>query len=408
MTSGQPRLWVVTYWLMIAMVFTLPWEGEVDIPGFGQVSRFVGILVGLSWLALVIQTRRMREPHTLHIFGLLFVIWNAFSSMWTVDGPVTEGTTLTYAQLVVLTLLLWDMSRTLADVRRSLLAYLAGCYVSIGSLLLGYATEGQASEMHGRVTISGFHPNDIGLVLALAVPVAGYFLDQPGTGPYRRLRLVAAGMYLPVASFAVLITGSRAGLGAMLPGVLYLGYLLARRRPAVAAGGVVGLVGLTLILLPLVPPRVVLRLEGTGAAVDGGDLNERTEIWNEAVRIFRDHPLTGIGGGAFKSAAVAVNKNGHNFVLALLAEVGIIGFGLFAALLVIAVLALRRQDRLLAGMWAAFFAAWLFAGLLHNWEERKQTWFMLAMMVATGALERSRGGAAGTQLPDATADTEVT
>lgn len=408
MTARQPKLRDATYWLMIAMVFTLPWEGEVEIPGVGQVSRFVGILVGVSWVALVLQTRRMREPHALHIFGLLFVIWNAFSSMWTVDGPVTEGATLTYAQLVVLTLVLWDMSRTLAEVRHSLLAYLAGCYVTIGSLLLGYAAEGQASEVHGRVTVSGFHPNDVGMILALGVPVAGYVLDQPGTGPFRSLRLVAAALYLPVSGFAVLITGSRAGLGAMLPGVLYLGYLLARRRPAIAAGSVVGLIGITLLLLPLVPPRVVLRLEGTGAAVDGGDLNERTEIWGEAVRLIHEHPLTGIGGGAFKAAAVAVNKNGHNFVLALLAEVGIIGFGLFAALLVTAVLALRRQDRLLGGMWAAFFSAWLFAGLLHNWEDRKQTWFMLALMVASGALERGREPDTGAALPEPTAEIEVT
>ena len=128
------------------------------------------------------------------------------------------------------------------------------------------------------------------------------------------------------------------------------------------------------------------RLEGTGASISSGDLNERGTVWAEAARIIHEHPLLGIGAGAFREAAVGANKVGHNFVLSLLAEVGIVGFGLFMAVLVTALLPIRRLDPLLRRMWLALFSAWLLAALLHNWEYRKQTWLFIGLVAACGAL----------------------
>ncbi|HET6624798.1 MAG TPA: O-antigen ligase family protein [Nocardioidaceae bacterium] len=380
------------YRLMIIMVFTLPWENVVDLPGVGRVSKVVGLLVALVWVIAVVKSGRVREPRAVHVLALFFVLWNACSLMWTVDGPATQERVFTYVQLLGLMLVVWDTVTTLAAVRQALVAYVAGCYVTSAALLISYAAEGAGAEVHGRVTVGSFHPNDVGMVLALGVPIVGYLIAAPGVGRWRRLGLVASAAYIPIAGFAILVTGSRAALGAMVPGGLYLGYQLARRRPAVAVGSLVALVVLTVLALPLVPAKVLSRLEGTEAAVEAGDLNERREVWGEALRIIHADPVIGIGGGAFRAAAVGVNKVGHNFVLALLAEVGVIGFGLFLAMLVVALLSVRRMTPLLRGMWLAMFSAWLFAALLHNWEYRKQTWLIIALVVACGALGREDEG----------------
>jgi O-antigen ligase len=177
----------------------------------------------------------------------------------------------------------------------------------------------------------------------------------------------------------------------MIPGLAYLFYLLTRRHKAVSVGTLVGLAAVGVLAIPFVPARVLLRLEGTDAAVRSGNLNERETIWSEAIRLIREHPIQGSGGGAFRAAAVGANKAPHDLALGLLAEVGVIGFGLFAAMLVTALWSLRRVDPLLRGMWAAVFTAWLGAALLHNWEARKQTWMLIALVVACGALDSARG-----------------
>jgi O-antigen ligase len=208
---------------------------------------------------------------------------------------------------------------------------------------------------------------------------------------WRRLWSLACAAYVPLAAFAVLVTGSRAALAAMVPGLAYLFYLLTRRHKGVSVGTLVGLAAIGVLSIPFVPAQVLLRLEGTDAAIRAGNLNERETIWSEAFRLIREHPIQGSGGGAFRAAAVGANKAPHDLALGLLAEVGVIGFGLFAAMLVTALLSLRRVEPLLRGMWVAVFTAWLGAALLHNWEARKQTWMLIGLVVACGALDSARG-----------------
>jgi hypothetical protein len=70
-------------------------------------------------------------------------------------------------------------------------------------------------------------------------------------------------------------------------------------------------------------------------------------------------------------------------VLSLLAELGVSGFGLFAAILVTAaVLALRQRGA--AAMWLTLLVVWFLNAITHNYEDKKVTW-MLFMLIAIGA-----------------------
>jgi O-antigen ligase len=371
---------------MLVTAFTLPLENQLDLPGLGRMSKLAGMLCALVWAISVLSTGRLRRPRAVHILALLYVLWTACSLMWTVDGPATEERVFTYVQLLGLMLVVWDTVTTLDRVRQSLIATLAGCYVALVSVLVKFFTLGSASQVHGRVTVGDFHPNDLGLILALGVPIAAYLVEVPGEDRWRLLRRLLAAAYLPLSGFAILLTGSRAGLAALIPGFVYLGYLLTRRHPALAVGALVSLAAVAVLIVPFASPQVAARIAGTETSVQSGDLNERGAIWAEAIRLFEAHPIVGVGSGAFPTAAVGVNKVGHNLVLALLAEVGIIGFGLFAAMGIAALVWLRRSPPVLRGMWAAIFVAWSFAAMLHNWEYRKQTWFFIGLMVACGAL----------------------
>ena len=381
------------YLLMLAMIFTLPWENVLSLPGLGRISKLMGLLAAATWVASVLISGRFREPKLTHFLALLFVVWNGFSLLWTVDGSATQGRVITYAQLLGLMLVIWDTVDTMPSVRATLMTYLAGSYVTVLALLVGYVVRGAASERYGRVTLGSFHPNDVGMILAVSVPVAAYLMWVPPKHErhWRRLWAVGCGAYVPLAAVAVLVTGSRAALVSMIPGLAYLFYLLTRRHKAVSIGTLVGLAAMGVLAIPFVPARVLLRLEGTDAALRSGNLNERETIWSEAIRLIREHPIQGSGGGAFRAAAVGANKAPHDLALGLLAEVGVIGFGLFAAMLVTALWSLRRVEPLLRGMWIAVFTAWLGAALLHNWEARKQTWMLIALVVACGALDSARG-----------------
>ena len=257
------------YLLMLAMVFTLPWENVLSLPGLGRISKLIGLVAAATWVASVLISGRFREPRLTHFLALLFVVWNAFSLLWTVDGGATQGRVITYAQLFGLMLVIWDTVDTMPRVRATLTTYLAGSYVTVLALLVGYVVRGAASERYGRVTLGSFHPNDVGMILAVSVPVAAYLMWVPPNRErrWRRLWAVGCAAYVPLAAVAVLVTGSRAALVSMIPGLAYLFYLLTRRHKAVSIGTLVGLAAVGVLAIPFVPARVLLRLEGTDAAL---------------------------------------------------------------------------------------------------------------------------------------------
>ncbi|HSE08341.1 MAG TPA: O-antigen ligase family protein [Nocardioidaceae bacterium] len=376
--------------LMILMTITLPWENVVNFPGAGKVSKVIGLIVGVAWLVSVLMSGKVRQPRAAHVFAILFVLWNACSMAWTVDGPATQTRVLTYMQLLGFMLVVWDTVTTAARARQVLLAYVIGCYLTVTFLLISSAQPTGGTQMYGRATLDGFHPNDLAAILAFGAPIAVYLIFAPGTDRWHLARLIGGCLYIPLAGFAVLLTGSRSGLAALLPAIVFLVYQIARRHPGMAIGSLGALVALAALAFPLAPPRVRLRLEGTAENLQAGNLNSRETVWAEAFRLIQDHPVLGVGAGAFREAAVGANKVGHNFALSLLAEVGVVGFGLFMAMLIAALLPIRHLSPLLRGMWVALFTAWLFSAVLHNWEYRKQTWLFIALVIAYGALSDRR------------------
>lgn len=391
------RLRAATLWLVVLATASLPMETSYEVPRLGSLTRIFSVLAAVTWAALAFRTGRVRRPHPVHTAMLLFVLWDATSMLWTYDGPGTEERTLTYAQLMVFSLVVWEVVTTLRTLRLVLQASLAGCVVSAVLIIGGFLLDPSGVELHGRVTVAGFNPNDAGLILALALPVALYLLSHPsGAGAPRAIEKAVTIGFLPFGTFAVLLTGSRAALAAVVPAAWYGGWLLWQRRPALALGSAAGAVVLTLAALPLLPTAAFDRLNATGADLLQGNLNERQDVWGEAFRLIREHPLLGVGSGAFRTAAVGVNKVGHNIVLGLLAEVGPLGLALFVAILVITVRALGTAPRQLRALMYTQGVGWLFAAMLHNWEYRKMTWLMLTLMVAAGRLGMRRAPAAVT------------
>ena len=372
---------ILTFRLVLLLTASLPLESVYAVPGSGSVTKLLGILAAGAWASTVLTAGRMRMPHALHVVALLFVLWNACSLLWTVDGPATQTRVLTYAQLWVLLLVIWETVTTATAVRQVLLANVIGCYVAAATMVMSYVTQGSGSEVHGRVTLGNFNPNDAGVILALALPMACYLLASRWPGRWRGPVVVIAATYLPLGAFAALGTGSRAALVAFVPAVWYAARLLRRSRPRLALATFAGLGVLAVAAVPLLPTRALDRLGNTG-------LNERGDVWAEAIRIIHDHPVGGAGAGAFRTAATGVNKVGHNFVLALLAEIGVVGLVLFVVMMVVALRALRPAPRPLRELWYTVFAAWICAALLHNWEYRKLTWLMFGLMTASGALAR--------------------
>ena len=371
---------------LLVLIFTMPWENMFEVGSAVRISKLAGAGAALVWFVAVVVTGTVRRPRPMHIAVLSFATWNLLSLLWSQDPTTTFDQALTFVQLALLVFVLYDTLRTLGDLRAAMQAYVLGSWVTVIGLFAKYLSGG--AEEAVRFTTGTFEVNALGFVVGLAIPFAWYLAAGQRQQARPSIWTMPNLVYIPVAVVAVLLTGSRSALVSLLPGVAYVILWLFRlgvsRR--VLAVIVLGSMGLFLSSQPLVPQRTLDRLATTGAAVTASSFGGRANTWEVAFQTFEDHPLIGVGSGAFRTPGV--EKAAHNVALRFLAEIGLIGFLLFLTVLVLTTLDIRGQPRMLAGLWISLMTMWAIGASVHNFEDRKQTWFVFALIAVGAGLRR--------------------
>ena len=214
------------------------------------------------------------------------------------------------------------------------------------------------ADVHLAATALIGNPNDVGGYLALCTVVllmAGAFL-------HGRLRWLAIGGGVG-ALIGVFISQTRTAVLALAATAVFL----ALRRSWKAALAIAGALLLALLLATQVNLPVLTRLAHLPAYVAEGHwdvvFSNRLPAFAVAAAMFVDHPLLGVGPGAYKyfyfpyrvrltetypaeiMRGVGVNfAETHNDHLQLLAETGVPGYALFVAACVVVALRTRRID----------------------------------------------------------------
>lgn len=171
-----------------------------------------------------------------------------------------------------------------------------------------------------------------------------------------RARRGTATMGALQAIFSVILLGGvvmSRSRGAIVAGALGLagfgvcmcfgGWLWPRRRSVAIAALAVVVLGAGLVIGYGVTHG---RLPGPNA------LLVRWQYWQSTAAMIADHPLLGVGAGNFSNfyphykipAAPETVQDPHNFVLAILAQYGLIGFAAFAALFILPLIKLLGRD----------------------------------------------------------------
>lgn len=379
----------IAYWLSLGLVFAIPFQNVVDLPGLGTIARGIGLLVMAFWVLTVAASGTIRRPTAFHGAALLFVLWFLLSSLWSIDVGRTLERSETYLQLLALTYIVWDLYTTPPRIRGCFQAYVLGCWVAIYSLLGNY--QAGITEVSKRYSATGFNSNTLAMGLALGLPLAWYLVLTPaGRGLGTRLLRLVNLAYLPLALYAILLTASRAGFFGALPLLGLMALSLPRFRLQGAALAVVLALAAAGVVYSAAPRTSIERLAGTGEEMRSGDWNQRAAIWRESLRSVALHPIAGAGGGTHKSVAIETRKSAHNFALALLVEVGTVGFLLFLAALGAAALEIRVLSRWDRWFWLTMFGIWLLNNLTHSFHDSKQTWLFLALAVAIAGVVRQR------------------
>ena len=389
----------ITYALSLIFIFMLPWEGAVNFPGLGgKASNTIAGLMGLGlaafWFATVVITGRLRKPGPIHMIFFLFVVWNAVSAFWSTNPARAVAHARTWAQLLVMTLILWDLYTTRTAVLAGLQAYVLGAYVAFGSAAANYLSGKVFYTYYDRFSSGDTNPDGFGFILALGLPIAWHLAASARADQNAPLLKLVNYAYIPVALLGISLSGTRTALIAAIPAMAFGLASLTHLRLWTRITMFLFLTSAILILLPYVQTlRSFERFSTIGTELTQGDLNNRTNNWREGLATFTERPLAGIGSGMYRSQN-SLGKVAHNSYISVLVELGLIGFLLFGIILTIAVAqAWSHPSRWDKSFWLSLLLVWAIGASTLTWEYRKTTWLFLILIVASAALTRYRDGA---------------
>jgi O-antigen ligase len=392
----------------VAMFTVLVFLEELPQLASFPVVKLAGAALAFAWLFHLIRFRRSAFLLTRHpLFGygvLLFLTWVLASSLWAADEGTAIYTAFQVFQAVLLLMIVFTAVSTRRYFRWIVWAFIAGALLD---LMAGFAgvkpdVDPVTGEASARLAGATGDPNHLAAVLVPAL-VLSLFAQAAIRAPLARLLLASSTVILAIG---ILLTESRGGIIAAAIALIAMVLLSGPVRARALSGGLIVAAGGVLYYALIASPAAVAHVTGFGSG------SGRTNLWTVAMNAFQTHPIGGIGAGNFtvveqafairnvslqRTSDVVLNHVVHNSYLHVLAELGLVGFVLFAFFLAGALVIAWRAVQFFAnsddramellgrgivigsiGMFAAYFFL--------SAQYEKQLYLMLGALVALSTL----------------------
>jgi O-antigen ligase len=382
-----------------------------------SAPRLLGIVLMLSWLAIVTAGEREQRERIFSHPGFLFVLilliaWTAVSALWA-EAPLAALDAATrYLPNAFLFLIVYAGVRDTRQLEWVLGAFVLGALISAVYGMMSPAPDYEIGRLSGA---GGGDANEVAASL-----VAGGILAAALTAAVRgrTIMRVGAAIAVPLCIFAVFLTLSRGGLIALGFSLIAAVIMGGKHRGAVLAAALTAATVTVVYFSMFAPAAAVERVTGLGGGTG------RVDIWTVGWRMVEAEPIKGVGAGNFPIESIhyllepgALQRDdfivdepkvAHNTYLGVLAELGVIGLALFLSVIAFSLwcaakaarVAERCGDRTIEILSRALFVALmglLAADFFVSREYSKQLWLLMALCPVVLELSR-RSAAAGRDL----------
>lgn len=379
---------------LLLFVIVVPIENVYVMPGVGSLSSVTGLLMLALAVPLFLTRGGFRlRPQTLAVVLLgLYVLWSFAGLAWTVDVSSTLTYAMTFAQLLVVVVIAWQLTVTEARKRALSRAYLIGCTLAVFDGVNNFFQGREA--VFQRFAATNTDPNDYALTLVIGIPLA-WGLFSHGRQRWRLAYL----LYIPVALAAIVLSASRGG--ALAAGVALLSVPIGLTWLDRGGKRLVGLVALAgIAVIPLVWPAIeplaqsnFERLSTLSEELATGTLNDRSLIWKATMDVFAQRPVIGVGGGALPVSIereAGISQLAHNTYLSVAVELGVVGFLLFTLIIIVIALPLVRNLNSHTAPGLLMLVSLLIGMMSLTWEFKKPLWLALTMLLLVEAVAIQR------------------
>jgi O-antigen ligase len=373
----------ITYIFTLILVFSIPWQNMLVLPGMGTITRAIGLSAIIVALFLVILEKRIKEIPLVILIMIVFVLWNIITYFWSINPGRTIGRVVTYTQLLAMVWLIWQVCKTNDDYMRIMQAYILGSYVAIFDMMVSYFS-GQSSDF--RIAATGFNPNWLAISLALGIPMAWHLLYKKNEN---KIFLLINTLYIPLTIFAVVLTASRGGLITTFVGLTVIPITFIHQQNRVKL--LISFIIIIIILVSIIAKpdtfgnleRNIDRLAGTGEMIQTGQLNYRDVIWRAGFKVFSENSIIGVGAGSYSQAVESLlgsRYGAHNAYLSVLVDTGMVGITLFLLIIIVGIIPVMYTKSIEKYFYLILLLTLMIGLIPANMEYHKATWLVFILL----------------------------
>lgn len=332
------------------------------LPSAGGLTIFkaVGALLVVSTIAAA-STRRERglfATHPVLTMSLFaFLAWSALSIVWAQSESAAITSLQRYALNLALFPIVWVAVRRREHVNWLMITLILGTAIAAAYGLVSPPASPGALDTADAARATGTigDANQFAAVLVAGLAVSLAMAVGPLTSfSIRVLSIGTAAMCV----MAIFLTLSRGGLVALAVAMIASVFMAGRWRPALTALAILVVLGGVVYFTTFASVPAQQRI----TAISGG--TGRIDLWTVGWRMVQAKPLAGVGSGNFQVSSihyllrpgatqradfiVDTPKVAHNTYLQVLAELGIVGFVLFAGIVIFSLVCIVRAARAFA------------------------------------------------------------
>jgi O-antigen ligase len=262
--------------------------------------------------------------------------------------------------------------------------FISSLILAVYQLLLPETSENSFADFNGeeRISVLGTDPNFTASYIGLSLLFGLLALLKliPATKWYKFLGILS----IPISFFAILRTGSRGGLLAIIMGIVAIIFIYKGFKKKIGA-----LLFLSVILT--IGALFILRNELFFNRIQNflftGETAGRTELWEQSIQLSSDSPLFGYGNRMYLRDLGIVTgftlRGTHNIFLSVLLATGWIG-SVFFMIFYISVLrtAWKFRNVQYGGFLFTAFILCFFSALTINLEIAKWFWILLTLCLS--------------------------
>jgi len=413
--SANPLILAALALILVYIIFRHPYWGlglviallpiTESLPKLPFVSSLSPVIGAATLGAFLFERRRLglslfpKRFYLSYVFGLLFVLWILIANP---EAALRSGrgvALLTYFQLLIL---LWMGGELLVNLpinRRVMWFYVAACLISAW-VAIQNSSLGQTFSTEGKSGLGGISSAARQFAVAFVIL---YFLRSSLKRGTQRLLIAVTWIGQIMLLDGIALTGSRTGILILAVGIVVI---LLSPTSKIRPQRVVVPAIIAFTIYSVVPSTYWDSMWNSifPALEEGSDtVGIRYELWNTAMRMVQDKPITGVGVNQFANNVLkysdplssdVVVVGAHSIYFSVVAETGVIGFVLFMGMLVCSIFyalraawTLKNQDEaFLAYTWFTVLVLILVGGITKHDQYDKLLWFTLGACTAMETL----------------------